>query len=130
MAAFVGEHMHTKGFRGSVGIDAMVVHTADGLRLVPILELNPRLTMGRIAVAMHKQMGLRGGWFFVSDAALRVAGYADRDSFVDIVHKTDGLVFTTEPTTAAHTLTVASVAQSWQQAVDQWTGIGMLWPSE
>jgi hypothetical protein len=42
------------GFRGALGIDAFVYHdTTDGaLRLKPIVEVNPRFTMGRVALGL------------------------------------------------------------------------------
>ena len=128
MSMFVGSYLHKVGYRGPAGIDAMVVESEDGHRLLPILEVNPRMTMGRLALALHKQTGLRGGWFFCTDKMIKAAGYADRDAFIVAVHACPGLAFTTDPHQAVHTLTVMSIAKSWQVARSTWEGIGMQWP--
>ena len=43
------------GYEGPVGIDAYVYRQADGaLRLKPVVEMNPRFTMGRMALSLRK----------------------------------------------------------------------------
>ena len=128
MGTFVGSHLHEIGHRGPVGIDAMVVHTEAGLRMVPILEVNPRITMGRIAIALHKQTGSRGGWFFFTDAVAKAAGLGDRSDLIRAVEACPGTVFTSDPHSAQHTLTALSVAKNWGLAREQWASIGLPWP--
>jgi uncharacterized ferritin-like protein (DUF455 family) len=128
MGTIVGAHLHALGHRGAAGIDAMVVHTDAGLRMLPILEINPRVTMGRIAIAVHKQTGARGGWFFFTDTVAKAAGFVDRSSLIEAVQSCPGTVFTTDPHTAKHTLTALSVAKNWKTAHDQWTTLGLPWP--
>ena len=54
--AAVGPALRAAGVRGPVGIDAMVVRGPDGLaRLHPLVEINPRLTMGRVALALGER---------------------------------------------------------------------------
>jgi hypothetical protein len=113
-----------------VGIDAMVVHTDAGLRMLPILEINPRVTMGRIAIALHKQTGGRGGWFFFTDAVSKAAGFDSRSSLIDAVQSCPGTAFTTDPLGAQHTLTALSVAKSWKTAQQQWCDLGLPWPEQ
>jgi uncharacterized ferritin-like protein (DUF455 family) len=128
MGTTVGAHLHALGHRGSAGIDAMVVHTEAGLRMLPILEINPRVTMGRIAIAVHKQTGARGGWFFFTDSVAKAAGFVDRPRLIEAVQSCPGTVFTTDPHTAKHTLTALSVAKNWKTAHEQWTTLGLPWP--
>lgn len=48
-AMFVGKKLQEKGCFGWAGIDALVYRSAEGYKIRPIVEINPRLTMGRIA---------------------------------------------------------------------------------
>ena len=46
------------GFVGPVGIDALVYRTSQGgCRLKPVVEINPRYTMGRLTLELMKQTG-------------------------------------------------------------------------
>jgi len=128
MGRVVGEAMHSQGFRGPAGIDAMVVKSPEGLRLLPVLEVNPRYTMGRAALQIHKSTGLRGGWFFLDDRAIERAGLAGRAQLIEAVEATPGVVFTTEPRTAERTLTLMSVAKNGAAARQAWIGLGLPWP--
>jgi hypothetical protein len=96
--------------------------------MLPILEINPRVTMGRIAIAVHKQTGARGGWFFFTDSVAKAAGFVDRPRLIEAVQSCPGTVFTTDPHTAKHTLTALSVAKNWKTAHEQWTTLGLPWP--
>ena len=128
MGRLVGKKMHSQGFRGPVGIDAMVIKSPDGLRLLPVLEVNPRYTMGRVALRLHKATGLRGGWIFLDDRAIERAGLKGRDQLIAAVEDTPGVVFTTEPRTAERTLTLMSVAKDGETARQAWLDLGLPWP--
>jgi len=68
------------GFVGPVGIDAFVYRTSrGGCRLKPVVEINPRYTMGRLTLELMKQTcpGSCGLFRLVSRAQARVEGYAD-----------------------------------------------------
>jgi uncharacterized ferritin-like protein (DUF455 family) len=72
------------GFVGPVGIDAFVYRTANGeRRLKPIVEINPRYTMGRLTVELMKQAcpGSSGLFRLVNGAQLKAAGFADFSSY-------------------------------------------------
>jgi len=126
---FIGDQAHSAGFRGALGIDAMLVSTEDGPRLQPILEVNPRTTMGRIALSIAKRTTRQGGWFFVGDKEIAAAGHADRTAFISAVESTPGVVFTTEPMQAKSILTVMSLAHTWQEAMESWTTLGFPIPA-
>ena len=121
---FVGNRVRAVGYRGPIGVDAMLVQTDEGPRLMPILEVNPRYTMGRLALAIRKRCGQQGCWFFVSTRDIAAAGYSSHSAFIEAVEETDGVMFTTEPTTATAMFTVLSLGKTWQEAVDAWCALG------
>ncbi len=54
-AVFVGQRLAGEGYRGPLGVDAFVYRDADGRhRLKPLVELNPRHTMGRVALELMR----------------------------------------------------------------------------
>jgi uncharacterized ferritin-like protein (DUF455 family) len=68
------------GFVGPVGIDAFVYRTPQGgCRLKPVVEINPRYTMGRLTLELMKQTcpGRCGLFRLVSRAQARAEGFAD-----------------------------------------------------
>ena len=72
------------GFVGPVGIDAFVYRTPEGgCRLKPIVEINPRYTMGRLALELMKQTcpGSCGRLRLFSRAQARAEGFADFAAF-------------------------------------------------
>ena len=68
------------GYLGPVGIDAFVYRTAQGqVRLKPVVELNPRYTMGRLTLELMQQAAPGSyGWFrLVSRALAQAEGFED-----------------------------------------------------
>ena len=65
-------------FTGPIGIDAFVYRDAQGaVKLKPVVEINPRYTMGRVLVELMRQAG-QGcfGWFrLVNVAQLHAEGF-------------------------------------------------------
>jgi len=67
-------------FSGPLGIDAFAYRTADGkIRLKPIVEINPRYTMGRVTVELMKHVapGSRGEFRLVGLKRVVAEGFAD-----------------------------------------------------
>ena len=67
-------------FSGPLGIDAFVYRDASGAaRLKPIVEINPRYTMGRVAVELMRQVcqGSSGCFRLVNRASLQAEGCED-----------------------------------------------------
>ena len=65
-------------FLGPVGIDAFAYRAADGkVRLKPIVEINPRYTMGRVTVELMKHVapGSRGEFRLVGLKQVRAEGF-------------------------------------------------------
>ncbi len=66
------------GYRGPLGIDAFVYREADGrLRLKPVVEFNPRYTMGRLTLELMRQtaQGSHGRFEIITPARLRAEGH-------------------------------------------------------
>lgn len=64
-ALLVGKRLSEAGYRGPAGIDALVYQSPEGaLLLKPIVEINPRFTMGRVALGLesHISAGQGGLW--------------------------------------------------------------------
>jgi hypothetical protein len=71
-------------FLGPLGIDAFIYRDAAGdRRLKPIVEINPRYTMGRVTVELMKNaaQGSSGLFRLFNHAALRAGGCDDFVSF-------------------------------------------------
>ncbi|TAL03532.1 MAG: DUF455 family protein [Verrucomicrobia bacterium] len=72
------------GFLGPLGIDAFVYRDAAGaVRLKPIVEINPRYTMGRVTVGLMKHVapGSHGMFRLLNLAQVRAASCADFFSY-------------------------------------------------
>ena len=70
------------GFEGPLGIDAFVCMTPEGPRLKPVVEINPRHTMGRLTVELMRAVapGSHGLFRLVNRAQCKASGFA---SFAD-----------------------------------------------
>jgi len=83
---FVGKHLAGLGHRGPAGIDALVYRDAvGGIRLKPIVEVNPRCTMGHIALALSRQLGKkrRGHFLLLGPADARRAAVSTLAELVE-----------------------------------------------
>jgi hypothetical protein len=57
LAKRLEQRLQRAGFRGAIGVDAFVYRDRDGaLRCKPVVEINPRYTMGRIAHEIRRQV--------------------------------------------------------------------------
>jgi hypothetical protein len=74
---FVGEKLATQGFTGPFGVDCFIFEdTAGRLKIHPMIEINPRHTMGRVALSISKRMapGRVGIWLHVPKSWLTALG--------------------------------------------------------
>lgn len=88
IAAWYAEHLFPKlehalraeGYHGPVGIDALVHRTPDGgHRLKPVVEINPRHTMGRLTLELMRPVrpGRYGVFRILPRARVRAAGFEE-----------------------------------------------------
>ncbi|MBM3829198.1 MAG: ferritin-like domain-containing protein [Verrucomicrobia bacterium] len=72
------------GYLGPIGVDAFLYRDSEGyIRLKPVVEINPRYTMGRLTLElMRRVVPGAGGLFRLANAAmLRASGFADFSSY-------------------------------------------------
>jgi uncharacterized ferritin-like protein (DUF455 family) len=84
LARDLGHALKALGYQGPVGIDAMIYQRSDGtLALKPIVEINPRWTMGRVALSLEKNIlpGVAAAWTFTSWRVLKNKGFASPQTF-------------------------------------------------
>lgn len=82
------------GFAGPLSIDAFVYRAPAGdCRLKPMVEINPRYTMGRLTVELMKQAcpGSCGLFRLVTSAQARAEGFADLSSYARSLEERLGL---------------------------------------
>lgn len=132
LARELGEELYKRGYEGPAGIDALVWRETRGekkgrLFLKPLVELNPRWTMGRIALELeaHLHPGVSAAWAFVPIRELVSRGLpATAKEAAHILQErhpprlggtgggqrvAEGLVFTTDPARAREALTALVV---------------------
>lgn len=105
-------------YRGPIGIDALVASIDGELRLRPLVEINPRLTFGRVGDAIGRKLlarGRRGAWLHLSQKDCRNAGFDDFEAWAAALRRdhppqgaplTGGVLPITDPTTARRVWTV------------------------
>ncbi len=83
--------LRAAGHRGPLGIDAFIYRDAQGLpRLKPVVEINPRHTMGRLTLELLRLVapGRRGNFRIVSHRMLPNAGVGSFQQFADHLRST------------------------------------------
>lgn len=88
-ALAMGSLMAQHGFSGAAGIDAMVYRDRFGkLQLRPVVEVNPRLTMGRVAIALDRKIarGTPAIWAHLRLKDIRKHGYQSFVEFSRMMH--------------------------------------------
>ena len=95
------EEFRRVNFLGPAGIDAFVYRVADGkTRLKPIVEINPRYTMGRLTVELMKRVAPGGYGLFhlISRKQAHAEGFDDFVAFARASSERFPLRFEGEPT--------------------------------
>jgi uncharacterized ferritin-like protein (DUF455 family) len=88
------------GYFGPVGIDAFVYRTLQGdCRLKPVVEINPRYTMGRVTVELMKQVapGSHGRFRLINRATIHAKGFDDFTSYARSLSERFPAFFEGEP---------------------------------
>ncbi|HEV2695060.1 MAG TPA: DUF455 family protein [Verrucomicrobiae bacterium] len=87
-------------FTGPLGIDAFVYHATDGTaKLKPIVEINPRYTMGRVLVELMRQSSQNsfGRFQLVNVVQLRAEGHKDFPAYAQMLEEKFPLQLEGEP---------------------------------
>jgi uncharacterized ferritin-like protein (DUF455 family) len=131
VARHLGRAMAERGFTGPAGIDAMVYRSGGTVRLKPLVELNPRITMGRVARALDRRVrrGNAGLWVMVTRDEVRAAGFPDLAAWAADLRAraplavigeppqvAGGALFTTDPGRAERVVTVLVVGPTLGEA--------------
>jgi len=126
------------GYAGPVGVDALVYRAEDGnLRLKPIVEINPRFTMGRVALHIRRRVRSQRTalWLLLGDRELRASGYPGIASFAEQLERLyppemeesqldAGALFTTDPYQALAFVTLLLVGESAEACVGYLGNLG------
>ncbi|MEM7385328.1 MAG: hypothetical protein AAF514_10320, partial [Verrucomicrobiota bacterium] len=86
LADHLGAALHRVGFSGPFGIDAMLIRNhADNPVCHPLVEINPRTTMGRVTLELHRhaQKGNRTEFRILTDGEIKRQGFASFAAFVE-----------------------------------------------
>jgi hypothetical protein len=98
--SLLGTELQSVGFVGPISIDCFVYRTEQGeSRLKPVVEINPRYTMGRVTVELMKHAcpGSTGVFRLVNLAQARAEGFVDFASYAGALGERRPLRFEGEP---------------------------------
>ena len=98
--ALLETELRAADFLGPLGIDAFVYRTASGqIRLKPVVEINPRYTMGRLTLELmkHAAPGRHGLFRIVTRAMARAEGGEDFPAFARLLDERFPLQLEGEP---------------------------------
>ena len=100
LTARLAAELKVAGHFGPVGIDAFVYRDAAGqARLKPVVEINPRYTMGRLTLELMKRVapGAHGSFRLVNAAGLRAADCGDFPAYAQLLREQCPLRLEGEP---------------------------------
>ncbi|MGE3312115.1 MAG: ferritin-like domain-containing protein [Limisphaerales bacterium] len=100
LVSMLETRLATIGYVGPVGIDAFVYRQPDGnCRLKPVVEINPRHTMGRVVVELmrHLQSGSHARFRLLNRSHIEAEGFADFPAFAEDLARREPAVLEGEP---------------------------------
>ncbi|MBY0371361.1 DUF455 family protein [bacterium] len=118
IAEAVGAALYAEGYEGNAGIDALLATDGEQLFFRPIVEINPRWTMGRVALELEKHVlqTTPAAWLFLPLDSLKETpqALAERHPVKKQTRSgqewiSEGIVFTNDPERAREVLTVLAV---------------------
>jgi uncharacterized ferritin-like protein (DUF455 family) len=80
----VGHEAFQMGYYGPLGIDAFIYRSGEGFMLRPLVEINPRWSMGRVALSISSRLGPKrcGLWIHVSANEIKRSGHSNFSALV------------------------------------------------
>ena len=97
VADVVGKALQAVGYMGPAGVDAMIVRTSNGYKIRPIVEVNPRYTMGRIAHELSRFVHPKSkGWFGILPTKVFSAQYDEPRMIVEAAKWCEGVQLLTD----------------------------------
>ncbi|MBF0277845.1 MAG: DUF455 family protein [SAR324 cluster bacterium] len=123
-------------YAGPVGIDSLVYQVPGEalFRFKPIVEINPRFSMGRLALELAKILQHRhlGIWLVLSMREIQASGFANIPEFAETLEKKfpletincpgkkicRGILFTTDPNQANNFVSFLRVGESLEECLD------------
>lgn len=127
LAEWLAQPLCAADYRGPVGVDAMVYRDGSQLRLKPIVEVNPRTTMGRVALKLQQAVNSArtAVWLVLSCREVTAAGFAglaECAAALEAAHParmmpdgkqlSGGVLFTTDPVQARSFASALLVGES------------------
>ena len=119
IAVVLSEQLPRAGFRGPVGVDTFVYSSDAGLKIMPIVELNPRCTMGRVSLGLERAIapGRTGWWTLVNQNRVQKMGFDSLSHWASGLaapvfhrnHLQQGVILLTDPDQARHVCAVLTV---------------------
>ncbi len=100
IASLLESELQSAGFAGPVSIDALVYRAPkDEHRLKPVVEINPRYTMGRLTLELmkHAYPGSYGLFRLVTRAQARAEGFAELSAYARSMAERKRLALQGEP---------------------------------
>ena len=109
LRALLEAELRDAGYLGPVGVDALVYRDAKGkARLKPVVEINPRFTMGRVTLELmkHTTPGSHGLFRLINPALAKREGHPDLSFAARAMTEVHPLQLSVEPASRIHEGTV------------------------